>query len=97
MTTARAHTDNFLPCLTPFVERLAIEEEKKAGMIPPEVLKQMPGELHRRYRGQHASAREDAASSAAAWHPHVRHRLSSPSEVWCRDEAPLANAVFPVV
>ena len=36
--------------LTPFVERLATEEEKKAGMISPEVLNRTPGELQRRYR-----------------------------------------------
>lgn len=36
--------------LTPFVERLATEEEMKAGMISPEVLDRTPGELQRRYR-----------------------------------------------
>ena len=36
--------------LTPFVERLATEEERKAGWIPPEVLKRTPGELERRHR-----------------------------------------------
>ena len=37
-------------CLTPFVERLATEEEKKAGVVPPEVLSRTPVELQRRYR-----------------------------------------------
>jgi len=36
--------------LTPFVERLATEEEKKAGMVPPEVLNRTPAELQRQYR-----------------------------------------------
>ncbi len=36
--------------LTPFVERLAAEKERKAGMVPPEVLNQTPMELQRRYR-----------------------------------------------
>jgi len=36
--------------LTPFVERLATEEEKKAGIISPEVLSRTPGELQRRSR-----------------------------------------------
>jgi len=36
--------------MTPFVERLATEEEKKAGLISREVLNRTPGELQRRYR-----------------------------------------------
>jgi hypothetical protein len=44
----------FHPCcvhvLTPFVERLATEEEKKAGVVPPEVLNRTPAELQRRFR-----------------------------------------------
>ena len=36
--------------LTPFVERLATEKERKAGMVPPQVLNQTPAELQRRYR-----------------------------------------------
>jgi len=31
--------------LTPFVERLATEEEKKAGLVPPDVLNRTPAEL----------------------------------------------------
>jgi len=36
--------------LTPFVERLATQEEKKAGIASPEVLNRTPAELQRRYR-----------------------------------------------
>jgi hypothetical protein len=36
--------------LTPFVERLATEDEKKAGMISPEVLNKTPAEMQRMYR-----------------------------------------------
>lgn len=36
--------------LTPFVERLATEEEKKAGRVPPEVLNRTPAQLQKRYR-----------------------------------------------
>ncbi len=46
--------------LTPFVERLATEEEKKAGVVPPEVMNQTPTELQRRYRkgfGERSAAR----------------------------------------
>jgi len=40
---------NCVHVLTPFVERLATEEEKKAGTIPPEVLNRTPAELPRGY------------------------------------------------
>ncbi len=36
--------------LTPFVERLATEKEKKAGRVPTEVLNRTPTELQQRYR-----------------------------------------------
>ena len=36
--------------LTPFVERLATEEEKKAEMVSSEVVGQTPTELQRLYR-----------------------------------------------
>ena len=36
--------------LTPFVERLATEKEKKAGRVPAEVLNRTPVELQQRYR-----------------------------------------------
>jgi hypothetical protein len=41
---------NCVHVLTPFVERLATETEKKAGRVPPEVLNQTPVELQRTYR-----------------------------------------------
>jgi hypothetical protein len=41
---------NCVHTLTPFVERLATDDEKKAGVIPPEVLNQTPAELQRMYR-----------------------------------------------
>jgi len=41
---------NCVHVLTPFVERLATEEEKKAGITPPEVPNRSPAELQRRYR-----------------------------------------------
>jgi hypothetical protein len=41
---------NCVHALTPFVERLATERARKAGLISPEVLNQTPGELQRRYR-----------------------------------------------
>ena len=41
---------NCIHALTPFVERLATEEEKKRGGVSPEVLRRTPGELQRRYR-----------------------------------------------
>jgi len=48
--------------LTPFVERLATEEEKRRGIIPPEALNRTPGELQRRYRQESAkSARSKSA------------------------------------
>ena len=39
--------------LTPFVERLATEEEQKAGMVSPEVLNRSPAELQSRFRSNH--------------------------------------------
>jgi hypothetical protein len=39
--------------LTPFVERLATEEERQAGMPDQEVLNRTPGELQHRYRHDH--------------------------------------------
>jgi len=48
--------------LTPFVERLATEEEKRRGIIPPEALNRTPAELQRRYRqGSAKSARSKSA------------------------------------
>lgn len=40
---------NCVHVLTPFVERLATEEEREAGVISPEVLNRTPGELQQRY------------------------------------------------
>jgi len=36
--------------LTPFVERLATDEEKQRGIISPDVLNRSPAELQRRFR-----------------------------------------------
>jgi len=36
--------------LTPFVERLETEEERKAGMVTPEVLNRTSAELQQEYR-----------------------------------------------
>jgi len=36
--------------LTPFVERLATDEENKRGVIAPHLLSNLPGELQRRFR-----------------------------------------------
>jgi hypothetical protein len=36
--------------LTPFVERLGDEEQKKYGIISPEVLNRTPTDLQRRYQ-----------------------------------------------
>jgi hypothetical protein len=36
--------------LTPFVERLATDEEKKRGVISLDVLNKSPAELQRRFR-----------------------------------------------
>ena len=48
--------------LTPFVERLATEEEKRRGIIPPEALNRTPAELQRRSRqGSAKSARSKSA------------------------------------
>lgn len=45
--------------LTPFVERLATEEERKQGVIAPSVLNKSPAELQRRFRKEYpAEARE---------------------------------------
>ena len=41
---------NCVHVLTPFVERLATEEERKAGVSDPKVLKRTPGELQRGHR-----------------------------------------------
>jgi len=41
---------NCVHVLTPFVERLATSEEKKAGLIPLDALNRSPAELQRRYR-----------------------------------------------
>lgn len=41
---------NCVHVLTPFVERLATEEERKAGLILPDVLNRSPAELQRQYR-----------------------------------------------
>ena len=43
---------NCVHCPTPFVERLATEDERKAGMVPSEVLNRTPAELQRRYRSE---------------------------------------------
>jgi len=50
---------NCVHVLTPFVEQLATEEEKKAGMISPEVLNRTPAELQQQYRreAQHKPGR----------------------------------------
>jgi len=48
---------NCVHVLTPFVERLGTEEEKKRGVISPEVLNRTPGELQRRYRKESPLAR----------------------------------------
>ena len=36
--------------LTPFVERLATDDEKKRGVISPNLLNKSPAELQRRFR-----------------------------------------------
>ena len=41
---------NCVHMLTPFVERSATEEERKAGVISPEVLNRMAAEVQGRYR-----------------------------------------------
>jgi len=41
---------NCVHVLTPVAERLATEEERKAGLISPELLHQMPAELQRWFR-----------------------------------------------
>ena len=41
---------NCVHMLTPFVERSATEEERKAGVISPEVLNRMAAEVHRGFR-----------------------------------------------
>jgi hypothetical protein len=51
---------NCVHVLTPFVERLATEEERKAGVISPEVLSQTPTELQRRYRAVHGTSAAEA-------------------------------------
>ena len=38
--------------LTPFVERLATNEEKERGVVSPDLLNKSPGELQRRFRKQ---------------------------------------------
>jgi hypothetical protein len=44
---------NCVHVLTPFVDRRATEEERKRGIIAPEVLDQSAAELQRRYRQEH--------------------------------------------
>ena len=41
---------NCVHVLTPLVERLATEDERKEGVVSPEVLNRTPAELQRRYR-----------------------------------------------
>jgi len=41
---------NCIHVLTPFVERLATDEEKKRGIISPDLLNKPPAELQRRFR-----------------------------------------------
>jgi len=43
---------NCVHVLTPFVERLATDEERKAGIISPDLLNRSPAELQRRFRKQ---------------------------------------------
>jgi hypothetical protein len=57
--------------LTPFVERLATEEEKEAGTMSPEVvcrspaeLQQRDGEEHRQGSGSPGSGRREAGAEA---------------------------------
>jgi len=49
--------------LTPFVERLATEEEKQAGMVPPEGLNKTLAELQRRYRKESAAIKDNMQSA----------------------------------
>ena len=37
-------------CLTPFIERLATEEERKIGIVAPDLLNKSPAELQRRFQ-----------------------------------------------
>ena len=46
--------------LMPFVERLATEDEKKRGVISPDLLHQNPAKLQRRYREEFGSHRKAA-------------------------------------
>jgi len=76
--------------LTPFVERLATEEEKKRGIISPDLLNRSPAELQRRFRkefpgiaraaGKRQLARAGRAGVAAArGRPkHTRARVPEP-------------------
>ena len=53
---------NCLYVLTPFVEHLATEDEKKQGVISPDVLNRTPAELQRRHR------QESSLAAAKATH-----------------------------
>ncbi len=48
---------NCVHVLTPFVERLATGEERKAGLVPAEVLNRTPVQLQARFRSTHARKR----------------------------------------
>ena len=54
---------NCVHVLTPFVERLATEEEKKAGVIPPDILDRTSTDLQRKFREQEAPGRNLAGRS----------------------------------
>jgi hypothetical protein len=42
--------------LTPFVERLATEEEKKEGIVSPDLLERSPAELQRGFKNEYPSS-----------------------------------------
>jgi hypothetical protein len=57
---------NCVHVLTPFVERLATDEEKKAGIISPDLLNRSPAELQRRFRKDFPGRATAAGRGAAA-------------------------------
>jgi hypothetical protein len=83
--------------LTPFVERLATDQEKKAGIISPDVLNRSPAELQRRFRREFPGRARAAGRGAVARRVAQRNRPAgiaqpAPGEKPRLPDAPFANA-----
>jgi len=66
--------------LTPFVERLATEEEKRRGIISPEALNRSPAELQRMHRTRQRSPEMQFPEARAETSPGAVYVAVAPPE-----------------